>query len=70
MMDGLTDVEAFLAGSKKNSKTLVPQEVNVKANRLGRTQARLSDTFGFSFDAIKRCTEWRREHHKHRRAFY
>jgi putative transcriptional regulator len=55
MMDGLNDVEAFLAGEQEGFKAHVPQEVNVKAirNRLRMTQARFSDTFGFSLDAIK-----------------
>jgi len=55
MMNGLNDVEAFLAGEQEGFKAHVPQEVDVKAirNRLGMTQARFSDTFGFSLDAIK-----------------
>ena len=55
MMDGLNDVEAFLAGEQEGFKAYVPQEVDVKAirNRLGMTQAKFSDTFGFSLDAIK-----------------
>jgi len=40
----------------------VPQEVDVKAirNRLGMTQAKFSDTFGFSLDAIKHWEGGRR----------
>jgi putative transcriptional regulator len=55
MMDGLNDAEAFLAGKQEGFRAHVPQEVDVKAirNRLGMTQARFSDTFGFSLDAIK-----------------
>jgi DNA-binding transcriptional regulator YiaG len=55
MMDGLNDVGAFLAGEQEGFKAFVPQEVGVKAtrNRLGMTQAKFSDTFGFSLDAIK-----------------
>ena len=43
MMDGLNDVEAFLAGEQEGFKAHVPQDVDVKAirNRLGMTQARL-----------------------------
>jgi hypothetical protein len=54
MMDGLNDVEAFLAGEQEGFKAHVPHEVDVKAirNRLGMTQARFSNTFGFSLDAI------------------
>lgn len=62
MMDGLRDVEAFLAGEQEGFKAHVPQDVDVKAirNRLGMTQARFSDTFGFSLDAIKHWEGGRR----------
>src|ERR1035441_5135837 len=62
MMDGLNDVEAFLAGKQEGFKAHVPEEVDVKAirNRLGMTQARFSDTFGFSLDAIKHWEGGRR----------
>ena len=55
MMDGLNDVEAFLSGEQEGFKAYVPQEVDVRAirNRLGMTQVKFSDTFGFSLDAIK-----------------
>ena len=33
MMDGLNDVEAFLAGEQEGFKAYVPQEVDVKAIR-------------------------------------
>src|ERR1700691_3929719 len=62
MMNGLNDVEAFLAGEQAGFKAHVPQEVDVKAirNRLGMTQARFSNTFGFSLDAIKHWEGGRR----------
>jgi putative transcriptional regulator len=62
MMDGLDDVEAFLAGEQEGFKAHVPQEVDVKAirNRLGMTQAKFSNTFGFSLDAIKHWEGGRR----------
>ena len=62
MMDGLNDVEAFFAGKQEGFRAHVPQEVDVKAirNRLGMTQARFSDTFGFSLDAIKHWEGGRR----------
>jgi putative transcriptional regulator len=62
MMDGLNDVEAFLAGEREGFKAHVPQEVDVKAirNRLGMTQARFSNTFGFSLNAIKHWEGGRR----------
>jgi len=62
MMDGLDDVEAFLDGEQEGFKAHVPQEVDVRAirNRLGMTQARFSNTFGFSLDAIKHWEGGRR----------
>ena len=62
MMNGLNDVEAFLAGEQEGFKAHVPHDVDVKAirNRLGMTQARFSDTFGFSLDAIKHWEGGRR----------
>jgi putative transcriptional regulator len=62
MMGGLNDVEAFLAGEQEGFKAHVPEEVDVKAirNRLGMTQARFSNTFGFSLDAIKHWEGGRR----------
>jgi putative transcriptional regulator len=62
MMAGLNDVEAFLAGRQEGFKAHVPQEVDVKAirNRLGMTQAKFSDTFGFSLDTIKHWEGGRR----------
>src|SRR5215469_16053030 len=62
MMDGLNDVEAFLAGKQEGFKAHVPQEVDVKAirNRLGMTQANFSGVFGFSLDAIKHWEGGRR----------
>jgi len=62
MMDGLNDVGAFLAGEQEGFKAFVPQGVDVKSirNRLGMTQAKFSDTFGFSLDAIKHWEGGRR----------
>lgn len=62
MMDGLNDVEVFLAGEQEGFRAHVPQEVDVKAirNRLGMTQAKFSATFGFSLDAIKHWEGGRR----------
>jgi putative transcriptional regulator len=62
MMDGLEDVEAFLAGKQEGFKTHVPQGVDVKAirTRLGMTQAKFSGVFGFSLDAIKHWEGGRR----------
>ena len=62
MMDGLNDVEAFLAGDQEGFKAHVPHDVDVKAirNRLGMTQTSFSNTFGFSLDAIKHWEGGRR----------
>ena|SRR6202035_3793583 len=62
MMDGLNDVESLLAGDQKGFKAHVPQQVDVRAirNKLGMTQARFSNTFGFSLDAIKHWEGGRR----------
>ena len=71
MMDGLKDVEAFLAGEREGFKAHVPQEIDVKAirNRLGMTQAKFSNTFGFSLDAIKHWEGGRRTPESSARAF-
>ena len=62
MMDGLDDVEAFLAGEQEGFKAHVPKEVDVKAirRRLGMTQAKFSDTSKFSLDVIKHWEGGRR----------
>jgi putative transcriptional regulator len=62
MMDGLNEVEAFLAGKQEGFKAHVPRDVDVKAirHRLGMTQAKFSNTFGFSLDAIKHWEGGRR----------
>ncbi|HEX3822582.1 MAG TPA: hypothetical protein VHW45_19780 [Candidatus Sulfotelmatobacter sp.] len=62
MMDGLDNVEAFLAGKQEGFKAHVPEDVDVKAirHRLGMTQAKFSDIFGFSLDAIKHWEGGRR----------
>jgi putative transcriptional regulator len=62
LMTGLDEVEAFLAGERKGFKVHVPDEVDVKSirNRLNMTQARFSQTFGFSLDAIKHWEGGRR----------
>jgi putative transcriptional regulator len=62
MMDGLNEIEAFLAGKQEGFKAHVPRDVDVKAirNRLGMTQAKFADTFGFSLDAIKHWEGGRR----------
>jgi putative transcriptional regulator len=62
LMTGLDEVDAFLAGEPKGFKVHVPDEVDVKSirSKLGMTQSRFSDTFGFSLDAIKHWEGGRR----------
>jgi len=62
LMHGLDDVESFLSGEKEGFKVHVPEKVDVKSirNKLRMTQARFSDVFGFSLDAIKHWEGGRR----------
>ena len=62
LMSGLDDVESFLSGEKEGFKVHVPEKVDVKSirNKLRMTQARFSDVFGFSLDAIKHWEGGRR----------
>src|SRR5579875_3532432 len=71
MMAGLDEVEAFLAGYATGYKVTVPAEVNVRVIRkkLSMTQARFSDTFGFSLDAVKHWEGGRRTPESSARAF-
>lgn len=71
MMTGLDEVESFLAGKKTGYKVSVPAEVDVKVIRknLNMTQARFSDTFGFSLDAVKHWEGGRRTPESSARAF-
>jgi hypothetical protein len=50
MTAGLDEVDAFLAGKTEGYKVTLPEEIDVKGIRtkLKMTQARFSDTFGFS----------------------
>jgi putative transcriptional regulator len=62
MMKGLDEVEFYLAGASRGFKVHVPDEVDVKAirKRLGLTQARFSEAFGFSLDSVKNWESKRR----------
>src|ERR1017187_9670335 len=62
LMTGLDEVQAFLAGERKGFKVHVPDEVDVKSirSKLGMTQSRFSETFGFSLNAIKHWEGGRR----------
>jgi putative transcriptional regulator len=71
MQSGLAEVDAFLAGQRNGYKLTVPAEINVKSIRkaLHMTQARFSDVFGFSLDAIKHWEGGRRIPEASARAF-
>jgi len=71
LMTGLDEVDAFLAGKTTGYKVDLPAEVDVKGirKRLKMTQARFSDTFGFSLDAVKHWEGGRRTPESSARAF-
>src|ERR1039458_3139340 len=70
-MIGLDELDAFLAGETVGYKVNLPAEVDVKGirKRLKMTQARFSDTFGFSLDAVKHWQAGRRTPESSARAF-
>jgi len=71
LMTGLNEVDAFLGGETAGYKVNLPAEVDVKSirKRLKMTQARFSDTFGFSLDAVKHWEGGRRTPEASARAF-
>jgi len=71
LMTGLDEVDAFLSGQRTGYKVTLPAEVDVKGIRkkLKMTQARFSDTFGFSLDAVKHWEGGRRSPEAAARAF-
>ena len=71
LMTGLDEVEAFLAGETAGYKVNLPAKVDVKGirKRLKMTQARFSDTFGCSLDAVKHWEGGRRTPESSARAF-
>lgn len=71
LMTGLDEVDAFLAGKTAGYKVTLPTDVDVKGirKRLKMTQARFSDTFGFSLDAVKHWEGGRRTPESAARAF-
>ncbi len=71
MKRGLEEVNAFLAGESAGYKVTLPAEIDVKSirKRLKMTQARFSDTFGFSLDAVKHWEGGRRTPESSARAF-
>src|SRR5580692_9725569 len=71
LKQGLSEVEAFLAGKQEGYKVTLPAEIDVKNIREGlhMTQARFSDAFGFSLDAVKHWEGGRRTPEASARAF-
>jgi putative transcriptional regulator len=71
LMAGLDEIDVFLSGERAGYKVTVPEQVDVKAirKRLKMTQARFSDTFGFSLDAVKHWEGGRRTPESSARAF-
>ena len=72
-MSGLSleEVDAFLAGERTGYKVRVPADIDVKMIRKNRhmTQAKFSDAFGFSLDAVKHWEGERRTPEASARAF-
>ena len=71
LMNGLDEVDAFLAGKTAGYKVNLPAEIDVKGIRkkLKMTQARFSSIFGFSLDAVKHWEGGRRTPESSARAF-
>jgi putative transcriptional regulator len=71
LMNGLNEVDAFLAGKTAGYKVSVPTHVDVKSirKRLNMTQAGFSNAFGFSIDAVKHWEGGRRTPEASARAF-
>src|SRR5664279_1153115 len=71
LMNGLDEVDTFLAGKTPGYKVNLPAKVDVKSirKRLKMTQARFSDIFGFSLDAVKHWEGGRRTPESSARAF-
>jgi len=71
MKRGLVEVNVFLAAESAGYKVTLPADVDVKSirKRLKTTQARFSDTFGFSLDAVKHWKGGRRTPEAFARAF-
>lgn len=71
MAQGTAEARAYMEGERKGFKVTLPAEVDVKAirKRLNMTQARFSDTFGFSLDAVKHWEGGRRTPESSARAF-
>jgi putative transcriptional regulator len=62
VMRGLTETQAYMDGERQGYKVTVPPSVDVKSIRKGlkMTQAKFSDSFGFSLDTVKHWEGGRR----------
>lgn len=71
LVTGLEEIDAFLSGNAQGARVTLPAEIDVKRIRknLNMTQARFSDTFGFSLDAIEHWETGRRTPEASARAF-
>jgi putative transcriptional regulator len=71
LRQGLAEADAFLGGEEAGYKVTLPAEIDVKSIRKGlnMTQARFSDAFGFSLDAVKHWEGGRRTPEASTRAF-
>lgn len=58
----LHEIDRYLAGERDGYRATVPEQIDVKSirKRLKMTQARFSETFGFSLDAVKHWEGGRR----------
>jgi putative transcriptional regulator len=71
LKNGLSEVDEYLGGKRAGYKVTVPSNIDVRGIRKGlrMTQARFSDTFGFSLDAVKHWEGGRRNPEASTRAF-
>src|ERR1700730_9095527 len=71
LKNGLKEVDAYLGGKHTGYKVTVRADIDVRNIRKGlhMTQARFSDAFGFSLDAVKHWEGGRRTPEASARAF-
>ena len=71
LKNGMQEIDDFLGGAREGYRVSVPAQIDVKSIRKGlhMTQARFSETFGFSLDAVKHWEGGRRTPESSARAF-
>jgi putative transcriptional regulator len=71
LRQGLADIDNYLGGRRTGYKVTVPAQIDVKRIRkkLRMTQAKFSNSFGFSIDAVKHWEGRRRTPEASTRAF-